>query len=153
MKQKKSRTVAKAFMGITIFSFLVTVVTAILWVFSSKIGLSVKYDYFMAALGITLIFLVVTFWIFLLSCTRKTAEEDCEAETDIETEEDAVADSLADPYTEQQKAVMRALAARRAQEKVREEKIKNVAKIVASVAGGFALGIAVAILVNHRKKD
>ena len=153
MKQKKSRTVAKIFMGITILSFLVTMVTAILWIFSSKIGLPVKYDYFMAALGITLIFSVVTFWIFLLSRIRKTEEEDCEEEPDTESAEIEIADSLVDPYTEQQKAVMKALAARRAQEKVREEKLKNVAKIAASVAGGFALGIAVAILVNHRKKD
>ncbi|MBQ9807004.1 MAG: hypothetical protein IJW49_10950 [Clostridia bacterium] len=155
MKPKKSRTVAKIFMGITIFSFLVTVAAAILWIFSAKISLpfAVKYDYFMAALGITLILLVITLWMFVLSRTRKTEDVAYTDETDTEAQEDAVADCFAEPYTAQQRAVMKALAARRAQEKAREAKLKDAAKIVGSIAGGFALGIAVAVMIRKNQRN
>ena len=127
MKPKKSRTVAKVFMGITIVSFLVTLASAILWILSPKIDLSfaVKFDYFMAALGITVIFLIITLWMFALSRTKKTEREACIVETDTEAEEEELASCLSEPYTAQQQAVLNALAARREQERARDAKIRE----------------------------
>ena len=155
MKPKKSRIVAKAFMGLTMLSFLATLAAAAMWMISSKLDLplKLKFDYFMAALGITLILFVITLWMFALSRTRKTVEAVCMEETDTESEEEEMAACFAEPYTAQQKAVMKALEARSAQEKAHEAKIKETAKILVPLVGGFALGIAVAVMLRKNQRN